>query len=207
MMRKKLPGQQRTTFRLTEIEKLDGRYPGVAFHVKGWLDQGIPSAEIVGLIHGTFHLPVTEAMVENYRYKRWVPEKELVAIKIAVTKAAIEAFGGDAGLDAAILAKLWELMDKMSIPQLISARTLFIKVRAQNLKEQEFLYKTGQLKPGNGEEIDRETQQRNVLRRVKEIFGLADDDPPAAVVTTPVPPRGPAPPVSRGEPATAPLLK
>jgi hypothetical protein len=72
-------------------------------------------------------------------------------------------------------------MGKMTIPQLISARSLFVKIRAQNLKEQEFLYKTGQLKPGGGQELDRETQQRNVLRRVKEIFGLADDEePPAA---------------------------
>ena len=28
------------------------------------------------------------------------------------------------------------------------------------------------------EELDRETQSRNALRRIKEIFGLAGDEPP-----------------------------
>ena len=178
MKRKKDSGETRHTHMvLTEIEKLDGRYPKLAFHVKAWLDQGISSPDIVGLLFNTYHIPVSENMVENYRTRRWVPEKELVALKMAVTKAAIEAFGGDVGFDAVVLAKLWELMDKMTIPQLIATRTLFVRIRAQNLKEQEFLYKTGQLKPGQtGEQVDPETQQRNVLRRIKEIFGLATDE-------------------------------
>jgi hypothetical protein len=97
---------------------------------------------------------------------------------VVVAKVAIEAFGGDAGLDAVILSKLWEMMDKMTIPQLIAARTLFVKVRAQSLKEQEFLYKSGQLRlgPGGAEVPDAHTQQKNVLRRIKEIFGITTDD-------------------------------
>ena len=68
-------------------------------------------------------------------------------MKVETTQAAVEAFGGDSGFDTLLLAKLWELMDKMTIPQLLAARSLFVKIKAQNLKEQEFLFKTGQLKP------------------------------------------------------------
>ncbi len=163
---------------LTEIEKLNGRHPGLALKVKTWFEKGIECDAIPELLFKTYGVTVNVRAVESFRTKRWVPEKNRTQEKLETIKAAIQAFGGDAGLDAAILAKLWELMDQMTISQLISARALFIKIRAQNLKEQEFLYKTGQLKPGGGEELDRETQQRNVLRRVKEIFGLADDQEP-----------------------------
>ncbi len=186
---------------LTQIEKLDGHHPGLALKVKTWFEKGIECAAIPELLLETYGVTVTAREVETFRTRRWVPEKMAIQEKREALKAAIETFGGDAGLDAAALAKLWELMDRMSIPQLISARALFIKIRAQNLKEQEFLYKTGQLKPG--QELDRETQQKNVLRRVKEIFGLADDDEPPAVVTIAVPPGGPAPAESGGDDAQA----
>ena len=65
-------------------------------------------------------------------------------------------------------------------PQLLAARTLFIRIKAQNLKEQEFLFKTGQLKPGPScrPEVDPETRSRNALRKFKEIFGLAGNELP-----------------------------
>ena len=69
----------------------------------------------------------------------------------------------------------------MTIPQLLTARSHFVKSKAQNLKEQEFLFKTGQLKPAQtaeAQEAERNAQSRNALRRIKEIFGLAGDEPP-----------------------------
>jgi len=166
---------------LTEIEKLDGRIPGLLINVKAWFDQGRPAGEIPKLLHHMYGVSVTETMAENYRCKRWGPEKESRALRMETTKAAIEAFGGDTGFDSFLLAKLWELMDKMTIPQLFAARSLFLKIRAQNLKEQEFLFKSGQLRPGQtsgGQEDDPHAQSRNALRRIKEIFGLASDTEP-----------------------------
>lgn len=179
-MKRSKPAKKRrkTKTVLTEIEKLDASYPTLAISVKALLDQGKPPQTIAAQINTGFGTSVTASTVSNFRAKRWVPEKERKALQRITIQSAVEAFGGDAGLDAAALAKLWELMDKMTIPQLLSARALFLKVRAQNLKEQEFLYKTGQLKPGQAgsEEPDPVTQQKNVLRRIKEIFGLVRDD-------------------------------
>jgi hypothetical protein len=182
---------------LTEIEKLDARYTGLAFTVKALFDQGKPSVEIPALVEKMFGVPVTEPMVKSFRSRRYVPEKELTALKTVAMKAAIEAFGGDAGLDAAILAKLWQLMDQMTIPQLIQARSLFVRVRAQNLKEHEFLYKTGQLRPSQEVQVDPQEQQRNVLRRIKEIFGLVSDEEEQPA------PAGPAPALPAGGSASA----
>jgi len=178
-MNKTSSERRKQNFVLTEIEKLNGSYPGVVAIAYGWFEQGKPAAELPAAIERFFGISITVDMASKFRTIRWVPHKEMVALKMATTKAAIESFGGDAGFDALLLAKLWEMMDEMTIPQLLSARTLFLKVRAQNLKEQEFLYKTGQLKPapaGGGEVPDPQTQQRNVLRRIKEIFGLATDE-------------------------------
>lgn len=163
---------------LTEIEKLDGRYPGVLFQTKAYLDRGESPQAIADHINAAFGISICGSTVSNFRAKRWTPERELKTLKAVTIKAAIETFGGDAGMDAAVLAKLWELMDRMTIPQLLAARTLFVKVRAQNLKEQEFLYKTGQLKPGgapgSGEQEagDSETKRKRVMNRIRAIFAL-----------------------------------
>jgi hypothetical protein len=162
---------RRTRLVLTGIEKLDATHSGLAFAVKAWFDQGLNSEAITKLVLEKFGASVTASMVDNYRARRWVREKERMALKMVAAKSAIDNFGGDAGLDAVLLAKLWELMEQLTVPQLLSARALFVKVRSQNLKEQEFLLRTGQLKPGQTED-DQLTQQRKVLQRVKEIFGL-----------------------------------
>jgi hypothetical protein len=167
---------------LTQIEKLDGRFPGLVIRVKGWLDQGVIAAKIPQLLRDHFGVSVTETMVESFRHKRWVPEKEAIALKAQTAKAAVEAFGGDAGLDAMASAKIWELMDKMTIPQLLAARQLFVRIQAQNLKEKEFLFKTGQLQPtqpadgqqgGEGQEAALNAESMNVVQKIKEIFGIA----------------------------------
>ncbi len=197
------PVQGKKKFVLTEIEKLDGSIDGVASAARGWFDRGKSAAELPEVIKRIFGVSITENMANNYRRLRWVPHKELVELKLAAITAAVQAFGGDAGFDAALLAKLWEMMDEMSVDQIIAARNLFVRVRAQNLKEQEFLFKTGQLKlaPADGVETDPQAQQQKVLSRIKEIFGLASNEP-AALPAHEASPNGAqeqSPPESGGE--------
>ena len=172
---------------LTDIEKLDGRFPGLAFTVKRLFDRGTKAADIPPFLQQHYGVSVSETAAENFRAHRWAPEKERDQLKKEAAKAIVDAFGGDAGFDTAVSAKLWEMMDQMTIPHLLSARSLVVKIKAQNLKEQEFLHKTGQLKPGQapGQEADRAALSRNALRRFKEIFGLAGDEPPMPPVRPP----------------------
>ena len=163
---------------LTKIEKLNVDSPGLMTAVKRWFDAGVSSREVPALVKEQFGVSITEGMAEVYRCRRWAPEKQRMNEKKETRNSVVETIGGDAGFDAFALAKLWELMDDMSVPQLMSTRQLFVKVRAQNLKEQEFLYKSGQMTPGQAgaEAPDAQTQQRNVLRRIKEIFGITPDE-------------------------------
>jgi hypothetical protein len=175
---------------LSQLEKLDGKYPGLLEKVKKWIDQGVTAKQLPKLLHAEYGVEVKEGVFNYFRAKKWATEKETIALKKETTQAAIEAFGGDAGLDNLLLAKLWEMMDKMTIPQILAARSLFLKIKAQNLKEQEFKLKKRLLKPekASGKEVDRETQSRNAVQRIKEIFGLAGDTPPKpAVRPLPVP--------------------
>jgi hypothetical protein len=175
-MSPKAAREPQTRMILTEIEKLDAIYPNMIATVKGLLDGKTTVSEAPARLKEIFGVDVTVYMVQHFRTTRWVPEKELMACKSATSKAAVEAVGGDAGVDAMVLAKLWETMDRMTIPQLLSARSLFIRVRAQNLKEQEFLFKSGQLKPGGtagAEAEDPETKTKRVMNKIRGIFGLA----------------------------------
>jgi hypothetical protein len=165
---------------LSTLEKLDGKFPGLLDKVKGWLGQGVTAGEMPQLLHAEYGVTVDVGVFNYFRAHRWAIERQRIALRKEVTQAAIEAIGGDAGFDSLLLAKLWEMMDKMTIPQMLTARSLFLKIRAQNLKEQEFLFKTGQLKiaPPVLSPEEREAQSRNALQRIKEIFGLAGDEPP-----------------------------
>jgi len=165
---------------LSELEKLEGKFPGLLVKVRTWFQQGEKSADIPKLLNSEYGVTVSVGVVDYYRSHRWAPYREKHALKVDTARVAVEAFGGDAGFDTLLSAKLWELMDKMTIPQLLTARALFVKIRVQNLKEKEFLFKTGQWKPPKTaeQEVDREAQSRNALRRIKEIFGLAGDEPP-----------------------------
>jgi hypothetical protein len=166
---------------LSELEKLDGKFPGLLVKVRTWFGQGVIAADIPKLLQNQFGASVNEGVVDYYRAHRWAPEREKHQLKMETARIAVEAIGGDAGFDTLLLAKLWELMDKMTVPQLLAARSLFLKIKVQNLKEQEFLFKSGQLKSGKSEEeleAERAAQSKNALRRIKEIFGLAGDTPP-----------------------------
>lgn len=167
---------------LSELEKLEGRFPGLLVKVRSCFERGVKATEIPPLLQSEYGVSVTVSVVDYYRSHRWAPQREKHAVKADTATMAVEAIGGDAGFDTVLLAKLWELMDKMTIPQLLAARALFLKIKVQNLKEQEFLFKTGQLKPAlsaEAQEAERNAQSRNALRRIKEIFGLAGDHPPA----------------------------
>jgi hypothetical protein len=166
---------------LSELEKLEGQFPGLLVKVRTWFGQGVTATEMPALLHRAYGVTVSVGVFDYYRKQRWAPERQTHALKKETAAVAVEAIGGDAGFDTCLLAKLWELMDKMTIPQLLAARSLFLKIKVQNLKEQEFLFKSGQLKPHKSpeeEEADRNAQSRNALRRLKEIFGLAGDEPP-----------------------------
>lgn len=174
---------------LTKLEKLDGQFPGMATEARMLLDQGIPMAETARILSAHFPVPVTEGIVRSFRLKRWGPSKDKVEEGTRTLEMFFNKVGGNHGLDLAAFARIRELMDTSDIKEANSIRLALLKMRAQDLKEEEFKLKTRQLKAGqaaNGEDADPEAQSRRALQRIKEIFGLTPEDapgpPPAHVV-------------------------
>lgn len=167
---------------LTDIEKLDGRFPGVITCVNLCLDQGWTGDEIAALLDKQYHVPMTRSTVLTYRRNRWVRQKRAVQARREAAEAIYDALGGHQGLDLLLFARLFELLTELKDVKLVVAvKEHVLKMRAQELKEEEFKLKSAQLQPGKtagDKEADREEQSRNALRRIKEIFGLAGDGPP-----------------------------
>jgi hypothetical protein len=76
--------------RLTKIEQLDQRIPGLAENVKKWFSQGISSEQIAVLLYNHYRVVLTSSPVSSFRSRRWVPEQELLEDKKLSILAALE---------------------------------------------------------------------------------------------------------------------
>jgi hypothetical protein len=166
---------------LTKLEKLEGYFPGIATEARQLLDQGVSSGKIAKILSAHFPTAVTERIVRSFRTKRWGPQKDKVAENFDALELFFKKCGGNYGLDLAAFARVHELMNTSDLKEANGVRLAILKIRAQDLKEDEFKFKSDQVKPGQargGQEIDPETQSRNALRRIQEIFGLTPEDAP-----------------------------
>ena len=171
--------KKRKVLKLTDVEKLDGQFPGLAYEVKSGFDQGLTAAKVAECISKRFPVQVTKRKIQSYRSKRWVPDKKKLEEAALAAQAAVGAFGGDKGLDNVLSARLFEVIQEVrDWKQLSQVRAVLCKTRAQSLKEQEFLFKTGQLKQGKasgeGEEdaAANEAKTKRVMNKIRAIFGL-----------------------------------
>jgi hypothetical protein len=76
--------------RLTKIEQLDQRIPGLAENVKRWFSQGVSSEQVAVLIFKHYQVSLTSSPVSSFRTRRWVPEQELLEEKKIAALAALE---------------------------------------------------------------------------------------------------------------------
>ena len=165
---------------LTDLEKLDARFPGLATQARVLLDKGVPVPKVTEILRAQYPVPITESSVNSFRKRRWKPQRQKIEADFRALEVLFEKFGGNYGLDLAAFARVRDLLNKSDIKEANSVRLAVLKMRAQDLKEEEFLRKTGQLKPSQGaaeQESDPHAQERKVLRRIKEmawvLLGLA----------------------------------
>ena len=161
---------------LTTIEKLDGRYPGLGTKVRIWLDHGETAEEIQKRLRDEYGVTVGDDAINYHRRNRWWPLKEQIQQELVTVKGIIEMVGGDAGIDMFMSARLLQDLDELKEKSLIDAKELFIKIRAQDLKEEEFKFKAAQMKPdGDDAELDpaaEEAKRKRVMNKIRGIFGL-----------------------------------
>ena len=163
---------------LTSIEKLDGFHPGLGTNVRIWLDEGKTAEEIQKRLRDQFGASVGKDAINYHRRNRWAPLKDRVVDEVVTVKAIMDFVGGDAGIDMFMSARLLQDLHELKEASLIDAKELFIKIRAQNLKEEEFKFKSGQLKPGGAGEAEddpaaQEAKRKRVMNKIRAIFGLS----------------------------------
>ena len=73
---------------LTKIERLDGSYPGLADQLRTWFAEGVSARKISPMVQSQFALSVDYQVVQRFRSKRWVRERELKEAIAARTEAA-----------------------------------------------------------------------------------------------------------------------
>jgi hypothetical protein len=134
--------------------------------------------KVAEILREHYPAPVTDGSVGSFRKRRWKPQKEKIEAEFRALEVLFKEFGGNYGLDLAAFARVRELLNKSDIKEANSVRLAVLKMRAQNLKEEEFKFKTGQLKPGEaaegGEEDAKaeEAKRKRVMNQIREIFGL-----------------------------------
>ena len=86
---------------LTQVEKFDVRFPGLADQVRAWFDQGIPIRKAAELLLEHYGVSVPGTTLGNFRKRRWAPDRELLRKKKIAGRAAQEI-----ALERAIAASL-----------------------------------------------------------------------------------------------------
>jgi len=76
--------------RLTKIEQLDQRFPGLADQVRKWFAQGISAEKIAALLFEQYQVSLSATPVSSFRSRRWVPEQERLKDKKIAALAALE---------------------------------------------------------------------------------------------------------------------
>lgn len=180
-----------------KVEKLDGRFPGVLSKVRVWFDQGYTTKQVSEFLVRDYHVHISPRTVGNHRCRRWSIQKSRVDDKAETTLAMNKAIGEDQ-LDARAKARLWDLMDELNPQQLLALRLYFLRFKNQDLKEKEFLLKSGELQAvlqaGAQEEPGSDAVTMQVVEKIREIFGIGPSQE--------IPP--PDAPDKTGDPAAAP---
>ena len=75
---------------LTQIEKLDRCYPGLAAQVREWFAEGVPVLGVVERLRERYGIFVPKSTVGNFRARRWAREQEARLCELVKNRAALK---------------------------------------------------------------------------------------------------------------------
>ena len=178
----------------TRVERLDVTHPGLERDVCAWLKAYLPASEVAKLVRAKYHEDLPERTIQNYRQIRVKVEMERTRERKAAQTAFVELVG-EKGLDAGAAAQLWEVLQQMTPKELIALRRVQLErervrvqskrvgVAAQRTENERRKLKSNlqQMKVRSGRGAQDEAEPRppadpqEIRRRIREIYGLADD--------------------------------
>jgi hypothetical protein len=134
------------------------------------------------MIERKYHETIAESSISNYKKKHWNTHLEMVRERKAAMRGVAEIVGED-GLNAGVNALLWEGLEEMTVPQLMSFKkvlndgakvelmkkqfALFAQEHRQKMKE-----RSTQAGKGNIEVVEDFDAARRMVEQAKEIFGI-----------------------------------
>ncbi len=76
--------------KLTKIEQLDQRFPGLADNVRKWFAQGVSAEKIAALLFERYQVSLSPTPISSFRSRRWVPEQDRVREEKIAAMVALE---------------------------------------------------------------------------------------------------------------------
>jgi len=176
--------------RVTKIEKLGAENPELRHDVRLMFDRKESRKSVQGMLQEKYNVKVSQVAVGHYEEKF---EEELARVREEKQRyLALADIIGEKGLDVAAQAKLWEATKVMTPQQLLKLVQVGHERDKLKLATQELANRTAGLEAklkqaqgggtGEGEPGSAVTEEarQEVLRNVREIFGLSPDpDEPA----------------------------
>lgn len=149
---------------LTRVEILEADHPGLLTDVRNCLEHGWSNARTSQFLRDKYHLAIPTRTLGTYRAKRWKVQRQEIEAKRQNIQHVAELIT-DRDLDNALLAKLWQAQDELSLDELLKVRnSITQRLRAQK-------------EPATDTEPELTPEQeyehaQAVVAQVKEIFGI-----------------------------------
>jgi len=188
-----------------KLQILSVEHPGMLQTVDTMFDKYATVLEVRRMLERKYRVVLGVTAIRGYKKNHWKARKDAVSERVTAMKS-VSTLVGEEGLTAGVNALLWESLQEMSVPQLMTFKKVLNdgeKVRLVQrqfaLHVKEYQQRKKQLRGGADEGTETVdpaedyAKAQRVVAQVKEIFGIGmtSYEPPAprrAHVPAPVPP-------------------
>jgi 2-phosphoglycerate kinase len=167
-----------------KLQILSAKHPDILVAVNIMFSKFATLEQVREMIERKYHETIAESSISNYKKKHWNTHLEMVCERKAAMRGVAEIVGED-GLTAGVNALLWEGLEEMTVPQLMSFKkvlndgakvelmkkqfALYAQEHRQKMKERSESMKAGK---GNVEVVEDFDMARRMVEQAKEIFGI-----------------------------------
>jgi hypothetical protein len=171
----------------TKIQILSVKHLDLLQVVDRMFDKFATLKQVQVKIERTYHEDIALTSIRTYKRKHWKLQKDMVREQKATMKAIAEIIGED-GLTAGVNALLWQALQTMTPPQLITFKKVLSDGEKVELMKEQFAlvaeeHRQKMKEPGAGMKAAKDGSEagdaaedyakaQRVVAQVKEIFGI-----------------------------------
>jgi hypothetical protein len=185
--------------RASKIQLLSVKHPGLMMAVDTMFEEFGTLQGVSDMIERVYHEKASRSAVSTYKQKHWKVWKDKIQ-ETVTSMRAISRLVGEDGLTAGVRALLWQALQTMTPPQLISLKralnddkkvdlmkkhfALYAEEHRQKMEQRSAIMKASQ---ADTDVVDDYEAAQQVVEQVKEIFGIGTRQlaPPAPKLLAP----------------------